>query len=415
MRIYLQPVSAETTKLATQLIRGRTKSEVIKTGNFLGFSPNHSISQSVALPALEQSERPDLFAAFDAVNKYPIQVCFIPPAYLWKTFDELMPTLPPQFGGGPTSDLTQGVRWSAIGIQPAGLKVLGVTQSSSPEAATQFELLMPKLLSGLADLLPKVKLAAIADPLKALLPMMNTEIEGDRLILKLEPASDGGDTAEVLNIADRLLSTLTKPQLGGKLKQIGLAIHNFESTYSSFPPAAKQRDVEGKSGLSWRVHILPFLGDEQLALWQKFHLDEPWNSDYNIKLLDEMPSIYNTADFSLLYRVQSVKPGYTTLVAPVGEGTIFGGTEAVTFANIQDGTSNTIMVVQVKPELAVPWTSPRDYDFDLKNAFAGLADQGDGTFMALIGDGSWTGIPLDIAKDLAVYLFTMNDGKIVRW
>ena len=46
--------------------------------------------------------------------------------------------------------------------------------------------------------------------------------------------------------------------------------------------------MSGKPLLSWRVHLLPFL--EENELYEQFKLDEPWDSPHNIKLLDQMPA-----------------------------------------------------------------------------------------------------------------------------
>ncbi len=74
------------------------------------------------------------------------------------------------------------------------------------------------------------------------------------------------------------------------LKVTALAMHNFAAATSDtrFAPAAIRKD--GKPLLSWRVAILPYL--EQQALYDKFHLDEPWNSPHNRTLLNQMPEIY---------------------------------------------------------------------------------------------------------------------------
>ena len=45
------------------------------------------------------------------------------------------------------------------------------------------------------------------------------------------------------------------------LRQIGLASFNYESTHGYFPPLSgrsEKLDAKGR-GLSWRVHLLPFL------------------------------------------------------------------------------------------------------------------------------------------------------------
>ncbi len=73
------------------------------------------------------------------------------------------------------------------------------------------------------------------------------------------------------------------------LKYIGLAMHNYLDANSHFPPAASV-DKAGKPLLSWRVMILPYIDQDQL--YKQFHLDEPWDSEHNKKLIDKMPQIY---------------------------------------------------------------------------------------------------------------------------
>src|SRR5262249_19374530 len=55
----------------------------------------------------------------------------------------------------------------------------------------------------------------------------------------------------------------------------------------SLPPAASY-DLQGKGLQSWRVHLLPFLGEDKL--YKEFRLNEPWDSDHNKKLLSRMPA-----------------------------------------------------------------------------------------------------------------------------
>src|SRR5262245_36590716 len=71
-------------------------------------------------------------------------------------------------------------------------------------------------------------------------------------------------------------------QCANNLKQIGLALHNFEAVHSALPPQAIV-DEEGEPLLSWRVAILPYIGEQ--ALYDEFHLDEPWDSEHNLALL----------------------------------------------------------------------------------------------------------------------------------
>ncbi len=74
-------------------------------------------------------------------------------------------------------------------------------------------------------------------------------------------------------------------QCSNNLKQIGLAIHNYESTYKCIPPLRNRDDVLGyaRGGwntqtLSWRSRILPFI--EQTAVHEQidFGLPDFWHS-----------------------------------------------------------------------------------------------------------------------------------------
>ena len=80
-----------------------------------------------------------------------------------------------------------------------------------------------------------------------------------------------------------------RAQCVNNLKQIGLANHNYHSANNVFPMQAIT-DKDGKPLLSWRVAILPYI--EQQELYNKFKLDEPWDSPNNKPLIKEMPKAY---------------------------------------------------------------------------------------------------------------------------
>jgi RNA polymerase sigma factor (sigma-70 family) len=162
------------------------------------------------------------------------------------------------------------------------------------------------------------------------------------------------------------------------LKAIGLAMHNFAANTqnSSFPPAAISKD--GKRLLSWRVAILPYLG--QQALYDKFHLDEPWNSPHNKSLLDQMPDVYAPV-------IHREKLSHSTFYQVfVGPGSLFGSADGTKLSDINDGTANTIMVVEGAK--AVAWTMPEDLPFDYEKAIPELGGQFKDEFHVLFSDGS---------------------------
>jgi prepilin-type processing-associated H-X9-DG protein len=194
-----------------------------------------------------------------------------------------------------------------------------------------------------------------------------------------------------------------KMQSMNNLKQLGLAMHNFESAYRMLPATGGIGD-DGQPMLSWRVAILPFIGEQ--ALYNEFNLDEPWDSEHNLALLERMPAVFQHPNRVTL-------PGYTVYQAPVNDQTLLRADEPSRFAQITDGTSNTIMLVEVDEQLAVPWTAPQDYELDMANPSAGLFVNG--VMNVLFGDGSVRELN-EAATDLDVLraLFTRAGGEVVR-
>ncbi len=140
-----------------------------------------------------------------------------------------------------------------------------------------------------------------------------------------------------------------RAQCSNNLKQIALAMMNYESANGSFPPVATF-DSSGKPLVSWRVLLLPHLG--QQALYSKFHLDEPWDSPNNKPLGDVVLSVYQCPSEPTV----GSNTKYQVIVDPRG---IFTGKPAgVTMRDVTDGTSNTLLVVETTTP--VPWAKPDD-------------------------------------------------------
>ena len=67
-------------------------------------------------------------------------------------------------------------------------------------------------------------------------------------------------------------------QSKNNLRQIGLAIHNYESSYSGFPPGGIF-DAEGQGYHGWMSSILPYI--ESSPLYNAIDFNEPWDSTKN--------------------------------------------------------------------------------------------------------------------------------------
>jgi hypothetical protein len=183
------------------------------------------------------------------------------------------------------------------------------------------------------------------------------------------------------------------------LKQIGLAMHNYGAANHTFPPAYIA-DKNGKPLLSWRVLVLPYLEGGELA--KEFHLDEPWDSEHNKKLITRMPSAFRSPTSTVFGQ------GKTNYLTVRGEDTIFSGEKPSTFASIRDGLSNTIMTVEVSDAKAVIWTKPDDFEPDEDNPIKGLVGLQSGGFIAGLADGSVRFISSSIDPKVLKALFTKN-------
>jgi Protein of unknown function (DUF1559) len=188
------------------------------------------------------------------------------------------------------------------------------------------------------------------------------------------------------------------------LHQIALALLEYQGKEGHFPPPAIY-DAQGKPLLSWRVAILPYLNQE--PLYKRFHLNEPWNSANNKRLLPMMPSAYRSPFGKV------VGFNKTAMLAPIGQSAAFFGREGRKLADFTDGTSNTILIVEAAPERAVEWTTPDDLTIDEANPTAGLFGNREGGFLAAFADGPVKFIPQSTDANLLRALFTINGGETI--
>jgi prepilin-type processing-associated H-X9-DG protein len=189
------------------------------------------------------------------------------------------------------------------------------------------------------------------------------------------------------------------------MKQMMLAFHNFHDARKKLPAHAIY-SAEGKPLLSWRVQILPYI--EEQALYQQFHLDEPWDSEHNRALIPLMPAVFANPNLPSV-------PGKTNYLAVVGKECIFDGTaKGMGFRNITDGTSKTIMLVEANADQAVDWTKPDDLKYDAQNPSAGLGGLRPGGFNAAFADGHVAFIANSIDKQVLNSLFTRAGKEIVN-
>jgi RNA polymerase sigma factor (sigma-70 family) len=261
---------------------------------------------------------------------------------------------------------------------------------------------------------------------------------------------------------DAKATALARAQSRNNLKMIAIAMHNYNDTMGYFPPAA----IYGKDGkplLSWRVLLLPYI--EQQALYKEFHLNEPWDSAHNKKLLERMPKTYlipgQKEKSATYYQVfvgedtiferrkgggggasaggfggagsGGTTPGATgpagggassqaVGTSPGGGGDAQAGAAGTTatdnspvqrglrIADITDGTSNTLLVVEGGSP--VPWTKPEDLPYAATGKLPALGGAFKDAIHVAWADGSVSALRKNFDETALRAAITRNGGEV---
>jgi hypothetical protein len=187
------------------------------------------------------------------------------------------------------------------------------------------------------------------------------------------------------------------------MTQLVLAMHNYNDEHGRLPPAVVHGE-DGKPLYSWRVLILPYI--EQQKLYQKFNLDEAWDSPHNIELLSEMPATYAPPPGK-----RANVPAYQTVCKVfVGKGAAFEGRNGLRIpADFPDGTSNTILVIEAGEP--VPWTKPEDLPYDPDQPLPKLRGLFKDGFRVGMADGSMRWLKWEISEETLRAVITRNGNE----
>lgn len=190
------------------------------------------------------------------------------------------------------------------------------------------------------------------------------------------------------------------------LSRLTLALRDFDDEYGHLPQRAIRSD-EGERLLSWRVALLPFIGQQELH--QKFHLDEPWDSDHNRKLLPLMPDIFTIGLIEA--SAPAVSKGKTRVVLPLIEGSLWYGDDGrlPRIKDVTDGTANTIGLLIAPPGADVIWTKPEDFSMNKPHEMFGDRDF---CLLTTLDGGLWR-IADSTAEEVLNALLTFDVGDTV--
>lgn len=228
---------------------------------------------------------------------------------------------------------------------------------------------------------PQMK-SAIGDSLTAVKEFLdNVEFASQGKTARLVAEADAGSlplmVGMLLPAVQSARAAARRTQSTNNLKQIALALHNYHDVYKRFPPPVVV-GPDGKTTHSWRVAILPFV--DQVSLYDQYRLDEPWDSENNLKILKQMPPVF---------RHPNEAAGSTTscYFALTGKNTGLGeGSDGIRIRDIIDGTSNTILVVEARRE--IPWTKPDDIEYAADKPLPKFGGFNPGVWLGALADGS---------------------------
>ncbi|WP_165069380.1 sigma-70 family RNA polymerase sigma factor [Paludisphaera rhizosphaerae] len=195
------------------------------------------------------------------------------------------------------------------------------------------------------------------------------------------------------------------------MREILKALRGYESKTGAFPVSAIYGS-DGAPKLSWRVALLPYLNEE--ALYQEFHLDEPWDSPHNKALISRMPTVYETPN-------APAPLGSTRFRGFSDSRTMFrDGAErdrkGVKLQDVVDGQWNTVFLAVAAD--SQEWTKPGELPFafptqtlpavDLSDQRRAMLGMVDGSVRRLAGPDARPINPMNLGA-----MITRNGGEVV--
>ena len=248
--------------------------------------------------------------------------------------------------------------------------------ASSKKQISQFKIIGPLALSAALSGVPDDVSSAVSTLLYGVLGGLKITSSDNQVVAKLRLPNNIADQFQVLlAYAGQLQLQEERSEsfavLGNALAEV------LEQGY--VPPSIEDHpewfDADGQSKLSWRVHLLPLLGEAELHA--RFKLDEDWDSEHNLELLEEIPEIFQSVEGSS----QSSFLGFGGGGMSMASGTLHKTDD------LKDDADLTIMLMDVGDRLAVPWTQPIDLPSLDVEKLAEIADDTSGKIQVITVSG----------------------------
>ena len=169
----------------------------------------------------------------------------------------------------------------------------------------------------------------------------------------------------LLPAVQKVRDAAARTQCQNNLKQVSLAVFNFESAYHFLPTSTRPGGFTTSPRVSWTIGVLPFLEQDNLRKYYDFSSN--WSSPTNLPLTSlpikifQCPSAPNPSrrdgdpQINLWDIVAVTDYAASTGISPLAtninsSGTLLPGmlpkNRTATLANVTDGLSNTLMLVE---------------------------------------------------------------------
>ncbi|QDT67081.1 DUF1559 family PulG-like putative transporter [Calycomorphotria hydatis] len=331
--------------------------------------------------------------AWSRVGNFPIHAILAPSESDLALAKIMSKTIPDKHASSAAGILLDSdIQWLATGIRlnEKPLLSLVIRASNKVKAKRMRERLETEIRSTLLD----YKLPRLLDR-SDYIPKQDEET----VTLSFSESSCPLMFAEVFSPLAARLEAIDRWSLThANLTILGMALDNYAAHNKLFPGDVVSE--ARKPLLSWRVFLLPTLGEE--ALFKKFHFDEPWDSPHNKTLIPEMPDLF-------VGPYPTTQDGFTHYLAPIGKDMLLDPEKAIGPNDITDGSMTAILVVSDR-ESAVPWTKPVDYNVDPKDPVKRLRHPPHGNMTAYFHKGSVLSLITKNDPVSLISIFIINDG-----
>lgn len=301
---------------------------------------------------------------------------------------------PPMFA--PMIDVVDNAESMTLAIDPDkegffAFQALGIDEENAEELRGVLDGLL-----GMAKMAMNAEIGRMKEDAPGMAKTLQSVVDGMRA------AGEGREVNIVLNKPEGLVkafseavtearSAAKRVEKMNRFRQVILGIHNYESVYMKFPlnPEATPGFHET---LSWRLHLLPYL--EEMALYDRLELGEAVDSDENKFVASAMPALYGT-------------DGKNTDIVCIKPDKI-----PSKFAQIVDGTSNTILLLEYPK--GMPWAERNDLTIDEAVELFKSLEEGE-SLVAGFYDGSVHNLKAGIDEDLLRKLLDPADGEVIDY